>query len=537
MQLQLSPRRGFAWLPVPALLLVGVAVLYEGSALADDNPPPEPSPAAAEMLKSMREKGILSEEEYEAIYRKQAKYEADQKAANALPGWAKDWTFGGDLRLRYDRQDYGSTIGPGTVLTPGTNNVNVNVPPGGLGSGTGLRERFQIRLRVGAEKLLDEDFKVGFRIVTSEPISFGADTNINGTAPWSTTLASNPRTANVTLGNYFDPKPLYIDRAYLSWNPWFAKALTLTAGKFANPFSNPENPAERMVWDPDISPEGIAAKLHFEPVPETVSFDFTAGYFLINNVSTVSVDVPPLPIQTDAPNYDNRDPYMYGLQGSVTASPTEWFKTNLALSYYDLSDLNTAFVAYANTLGNGGDAISRNPLFVLLPPNDPNARDGASTGYLHEFTASGYLSFTPFGERFGVKPFFNYSQITNASFDKNGYSVGLDLGNAELLRLYVMYFNIGANGTVAEFIDDDITDGLTNVKGWYIFGERAITRFLRFRVGFTKMRQANFECTAARQGQPDFCSSRFAFSSSVLDQFNKTNRDRSRWEIDLLADF
>jgi hypothetical protein len=493
------------------------------------------------MLKSMREKGILSEEEYETIYRRQAKYEADQKAANSLPGWAKDWTVGGDLRIRYDRQDYGTPIGPEMALTPGTNNINVNVPPGSLGSGTGLRDRFQLRLRVGAEKLLGEDFKVGFRIATSESTTFGQDTNSvgNGTAPWATTLPSNPRTDNVTLGSYFDPKAVYVDRAYLTWNPWFAKALTLTAGKFANPFTNPENPAERMVWDQDINPEGIAAKLHFEPVSETVSLDFTSAYFLINNVSTVSVNAPPItPLTTNAPNFDNRDPYMWGIQGAVTASPIDWFKANLALSYYNLGDLNAAFVAYANELGNGGDAISRNPLFVLLPFTNPNSRNGASTGYLHEFTASGYLGFTPFGdERFSVKPFFNYSQITNASFENNGYSAGLDLGNAEFLRIYVMYFNIGTNGTIAEFIDDDVTDGLTNVKGWYIFGERALTRFLRFRVGYSKMRQANFECTAARMGQPEFCSTAFAFSPSVMDQFNKTNRDRSRWEIDLLADF
>ena len=153
MQSQPSPRRGLAWLRVPFVLLTGVLALSGSSARADDGAPPANASSLAKNF------------------------------TNSLPGWAKDWTVGGDLRLRYDRQDYGAPIGPEMTLTPGQNNININVPPGSLGSGTGLRERFQARLRVGAEKLLGEDFKAGFRIVTSESTSCGPDTNITGTAP------------------------------------------------------------------------------------------------------------------------------------------------------------------------------------------------------------------------------------------------------------------------------------------------------------------------------------------------------------------
>ena len=82
-----------------------VALLALGAHAADEKPP-EPSPASAEMLKSMREKGILSEEEYEDLYRRQAQYEAKQREEDALPGWMSNWTVGGDLRLRAERIDW-----------------------------------------------------------------------------------------------------------------------------------------------------------------------------------------------------------------------------------------------------------------------------------------------------------------------------------------------------------------------------------------------------------------------------------------------
>jgi hypothetical protein len=494
------------------------------------------------MLKAMREKGILSDEEYETIYRRQAKYEADQKAQNSLPGWLKDWTFGGDFRLRYDRQDYSSQLKPGNVYVPGENNLNLNNPT--VGSGSGLRERYIMRVRLGAEKRLGEDFVFGFRLTTADSISFGNDTYIDiptqGT-PFATTLAANPRSGNTTLGGYDAYHGIFLDRAYLSWNPWFAKPLTIIAGKFANPFTNGLNIAERAVWDPDISPEGIAGKLHFDVIPESLSVDFVAAYFLINNVANASVNsttaLGATPGTTTAPFFDERDPDMYGFQLGVTATPTEWVRTNLRVSFYQYEQINAALAAYMEEEGNGGDAISNNPLFVALPPNDPLLNEGASRGRMEQIVVDGSLRFTPFGERYQIKPFFLFSQILNALYDDKAYLAGLEFGSDEFVRIAVMYSDIGRNGVMGTQIDDDIWDGLTNMKGWYIFAERALTPFLRLRVGYSKMRPSTGPCTAALAGQPDYCDTAFAFSPTLLQDFRLTERNRTRWQIDLIADF
>jgi len=537
-------RRTLSPTGIPALLLACLMSLSQRESRADETTaPPEPSPAATEMLKAMREKGILSDEEYETIYRRQARYEADQKAQSSLPGWLKDWTFGGDFRLRYDRQDYSSPLKPGNVYVPGENNINLNSPT--LGSGAGLRERFLMRVRIGAEKRLGEDFVFGFRLTTADSIAFGNDTFIesaNGlTTPFSTTLAANPRSGNTTLGGYNAYHGIFLDRAYLSWNPWFAKPLTITAGKFANPFTNGLSIAERMVWDPDISPEGVTGKIHFEAIPETLSFDFVAAYLLINNVANASVNVstvngPPAGT-TNAPFFDERDPDMYGFQLGVTASPFDWVSTNVRFSYYQFEQINAALAAYMEESGNGGDAISNNPLFVGLLPNDPLATDGASRGRLEQIVTNASVSFTPFGERYLIKPFFTFSMILNALYDDKAYAGGLEFGSDEFVRVAVMYADVGRNGTVGTFIDDDIFDGLTNMKGWYVFAERALTPFLRLRVGYSKMRPSTGPCTAALAGQPDYCDVAFGFSPTLLQDFRLTQRDRTRWQIDLIADF
>src|SRR5271157_987 len=519
-----------------AFFLACLIGLWHGESGADEaTPPPEPSPAAAEMLKSMREKGVISEEEYETIYRRQAKYEAQQKAENSLPGWAKDWTVGGDFRLRYDRQDYSSQLQPGNVYLPGQNNINLDSPT--LGSGSGQRERYLMRLRLGAEKTLGEGFTFGMRVVTGDAISFGTDTFSGTSTPFLTTLAANPRSSNTTLGGYNAYHALYLDRAYLSWNPPFAKGLTLIAGKFGNPFTDNDNVAERTIWDPDISPEGIAAKYHFDVIPETLSLDFVSAYFLVNNVPNASINTTTTPGTTDLPNLDERDPDMYGFQLGATAFPLEWLRTNVRVSFYQMEQLTASWAAYAEESGNGGDAISNNPLFTLLPPNDPQFNNGASSGRLEELVVDANVRMTPFGERYQIRPFFSFSTILNALYDDKAYAGGVDLGTPDFLRVVVMYADVGRNGTMGPFIDDDIFDGLTNMKGWYIFGERSLTSFLRLRVGYSKMRASTGPCTAALAGQPNYCDTAFGFSPALLQDFRITERTRTRWQIDLIADF
>lgn len=488
------------------------------------------SPAMAEILKMLRERGILTKDAYEDAYRREAEYQADQREKMQLPGWLRDWTFGGDIRMRYDRIDWGDEFRPGNVYVVGQDNVNPET-----NQGSGVRERMQLRLRIGAEKKLSQDFLFGFRLATAPTFTFGEDVQFdNGRFPRS--LESDPRGPNVSLGDYFSDKPIAIDRAYMRWSPSFLPSLRITGGKFANPFLTQDNLAERIMWDNDINPEGVIADYRFDFLPEQVWLDMAGGYFFLDEVPGVTLQVPVDPelgSVTVAPSFDERDPGMWGLQAGVTGDVFDWMRANGRISYYELYQLGTDFSVYINENGNGGDAVSENPLLVL----SSTPTSGASDGKLQELVFDGYLRMTPFGERYMIKPFFQYSQILTANGDNDAYALGVELGSeTELVDVTVMYGNIERNGTVAIFTDNVIFDGLTNVEGWYVSAQRKLNDFLSLRGSFSKMKIEEEHCLV-NLVEPENCDTSFAAAPALLEQFRQTQRDRVRWQVDMMMAF
>ncbi len=520
-----------------AALLAMLASIAIPLASRADDPPPEPSPAAAEMLKSMREKGVITEEEYEDLYRRQARYEAEQREREELPGWLQDWTFGGDFRLRYDRRDYHhGLVKAGQELFPGQDNVDAEGDPNSLGSATGIQDRGRFRLRIGAEKLLGEGFTFGFRIATAEPITYGGSACVNGTqcGLFASHLAGNPRSDNVAMGGLWSPKSLFFDRLYLRWAPDFASGLQVSAGRFANPFATSRFLGDNLVWDPDLNPEGLAAQYHFDVVPEVLWVDATGALFVLNDVASATTsnltDIKGA-VRSAFPLLDERDPTMWGAQLAVTGQPIEWARATLRASYYNLQQLNTAFVAAINDFGNRGDAVDKNPMLALKGLND-----GASKGSMEELVGDISFELTPFGERYKIVPFFNYMTLLNATTADAGYSVGLELGTPDLLKLSVMYARLQANSTVSLFVDDDMFDGFTNTEGWVFAAERRFTRYLRVRASFSSLKPVQRVCPAALANQ-SLCDTSFAFNSALADAFRATERNRYRWLLDMVVDF
>lgn len=117
---------------------------------------------------------------------------------------APRWDLFGDARVRYE-----------------ANTATDDAP---------ARHRGVLRLRVGAAVELNDLFRVGARVVTGD----GGD----------------PRTADVTIGEFGDDLELSFDRAFLEMR--LDRGLA-TAGKFANPFATTE-----LVWDADVNPAGAA---------------------------------------------------------------------------------------------------------------------------------------------------------------------------------------------------------------------------------------------------------------------------------------
>ncbi len=101
------------------------------------------------------------------------------------------------------------------------------------------RNRARVRVRLGLEGKLSEDFTGGLAFATG---SLG-----------------DPTTTNETLTNFFDRKTIGLDRGYISYQPVAHKWLQLTGGKFAYTWNRTS-----ATFDPDINPEGFVAKVSFD---------------------------------------------------------------------------------------------------------------------------------------------------------------------------------------------------------------------------------------------------------------------------------
>jgi hypothetical protein len=519
-----------------------------------DEVSPEPSPAAAEMLKSMREKGILSQDEYADIYRRQAMYEHEARERDKAPPWFQDWVVGGDVRVRMERIDRGDLRlsrvipdptggGPDAELERGEDNVDFlnNVAEG-------VRDRMRLRFRIGAERRLGDNWSVGFRIATAQELDLTTDYGEDVTGVDLSKRVVDYRSSNVTMGDYFAPKGIYLDRAYIELHPEIAPALSIVAGKFENPFRSRDFYGDMLIWDEDINPEGAAIKYRFDFIPETWWADLRFGFLVLEEIGQVNTEqTSPGFATVTLPDIDDRDPYVLAYQVSTQARTDSWFGFGLRGSYYDYRNLSIrdAFILY--DLGNGGDAILQNPVFSELSFLDEFDQEfyqrPRSAGNVTQGVVDLYMDFTPFGERWPIRPFLQYTTLLSASTEPDGYGVGIEIGTTETLQFRAMWAKAERNSTVALFTDSDLFDGYTNAKGWYLSLARKLSDNVTLRLSYYSARVAHRECVAFEKfgetSQPAlFCDSATAEALAEKADFRRTSlMHRKRIQIDLTAEF
>src|SRR5262245_54095431 len=208
------------------------------------------------LLEKLKDKGVLSPEEYDALKqardeeiteqraerRRQAlrqaqeaeqKEKAQETEAKATkfsvdPGVRSIQLFG-DVRVRYESRSGDQVAQFGAPAREQT------------------RERWRYAVRIGIRGELVDAWYYGLRLETSSSnrstwVTFGGDTLQSNSA-----TPSNKTQDTIAVG-----------WAYLGWRP--TKWLDLTVGRMPNPFFAPST----LVWDPDINPEGFAEKLNFE---------------------------------------------------------------------------------------------------------------------------------------------------------------------------------------------------------------------------------------------------------------------------------
>jgi hypothetical protein len=179
--------------------------------------------------------------------------------------------------------------------------------------GTQDRNRARVRVRLGLDGQLNEDFVGGIAIATGSQ--------------------GDPTTTNETLTNSFDRKTIALDRGFITYNPVAHSWLSLTGGKFAYQWQRTS-----ATGDPDLNPEGFDQRVSFNHNGFLQNFTAQAIELLYNESST------------------GQDSYVLGAQAQARLKAGPWTATASFLNQHwnDVDALlqASAFEVGATTTGS-----------------------------------------------------------------------------------------------------------------------------------------------------------------------------------------
>ena len=265
--------------------------------------------SAKSVLDILREKGILSEEEYKQAVEEAREQEKkavqaateEGKKASKLPDWLNRISFFGDIRFRYEGIWNAS-------LTDTQSNPD--------------RNRFRIRARLGTGIDATEEVQGRLRLVTGDP--------------------NDPISTNQTLSDLFTRKPVSFDWVYITLSPWKTLGLdkltgstkprfSVTFGKFPTPTFVPGG--SELVFDSDLSPEGITESFTL--------WDQSSGPLRTVKVIAAQYTIKEFGSKNATNLFDDTDAYMFGGQILAELAPTPDIKLTVAIADYGFTELDT----------------------------------------------------------------------------------------------------------------------------------------------------------------------------------------------------
>lgn len=290
------------------------------------------------------------------------------------------------------------------------------------------RTRARYRLRIQAKARVHDQIDAVFRLASG---------------------AGDNDSRNQTVGGNLDfaPDDISIDRAFIAlrapetWIPE-GSSFRVELGKLPNPFLW-DATRDVMLWDHDITPGGVGAHLGFEVAGARLFA--TAGYMIADENSRA------------------RDPHVLGLQGGAVFPLAGDLELGTRVSWYEWGSLDSAFLARAIAEGSTarpGEGLS----------------DAFSTGELAAYLRYSALRRWPvllFGHL--AHNFASTELQAGSSQEDDGWGVGLEVGDKrQLVKLGIGYYRLEANFWPAQFIDSDVTDGITNREAWTFYGSRQL---------------------------------------------------------------
>jgi hypothetical protein len=293
-------------------------------------------------------------------------------ADTAADWWTEHVAASGDLRLRYQ---------------------SIRRSPGADDD----RERY--RARAGVVVDASDHIEVGLRFATS---------------------AGDPASRNLNFGDSFSLDNVRVDRAYLAWSAH--ETLQLTGGKMKNPFFRAGDNA--LMWDSDVTPEGVAANF------ESGNFFATVSGFIVDDRAGVEAR-------------------LFAVQGGTKLELSDEVTLTAGVGWYDYTDIaGHPPLVGDNTRGNSVDALGN---------------------YLYDFDiVEVFAEYTSSVAGWPVSLFAEWTRNTQAAVGDTAYSVGINAGQgneAGDLELSWAWRDTEADALVGIFTDSNLAGGSTDSRG------------------------------------------------------------------------
>lgn len=375
------------------------------------------------------------------------------------------------------------------------------------------RQQMRIRFRFGADMDLGDNFTGGFRIGTGQN---GSPVSENQTLG----AAQNGQFGGA--GGNFSNYAIWLDRAFLKYELGTDpdRMAALTFGRFDNPFYTPAT----IMWANDIAFDGIAAQARYKIFKGVTPFA-TAGIFPIFNTDLN------FPAQQQ-PKISSYDKYLYAAQTGIDLKITKDLHYKGAVGYYNFQNVqgqvSAPQVAYdQNTPFSTDDsrptfAQKGNTYMAIRDiPAVPGsaAQGGNEDGTINQFQYFGlatpfqvlsansrleYRHWEPFvislsGEwdqnlAWNAQNIMNSGpsqlkgNINNPGANGTGYGGGNNawiiqtkIGSGALQKRWdwdfgVAYRYVESDAVIDGFCDSDFGGGGTNMKGFSVGGNLALSK-------------------------------------------------------------
>jgi len=426
-------------------------------------------------------------------------------APRTFPEWVPRIRPFADLRMRYEG-DFFPSGNDNTGAFPNFNAINTG-PPFDI-TGTTFspqlnvdqnRERIRLRVRFGAGADLGDNFTAGLRIATGE-----------NNSPVTTNQSLGA--ANNAQGGYFSRYAIWLDRAFVKYELGGTPEADFSAwlGRFDNPWFGTE-----LIWDDDLGFDGLALQGRYQVAPGITPFATVGGFPVYNTDFNFSSNRPD--------KFPSEEKWLVAAQIGVNWKIRRDLNAKVALAYYDFKNirgrLSDPFVPL--TSSDQGNTDDTRPSFAqkgntYIPLRDivpvPENNFGTIRQYQYFGLAAAFRDVAFIGalnwdhyDPFHISltgewirnTAFNWNHIDEVAVNNRGpnqangqpgrfaggdtaWLVNLKFGSAALEKRWdwnagINYRHIESDAVVDGFNDSDFGLGGTNLKGYEIFGNLALT--------------------------------------------------------------